>query len=306
MSKLIILYGLPGSGKSTYSNEYCKNNPNTIHLNRDSIRLMFNCQWSKNLEAIVKNTEYSTMYNALESGYDVIIDDVSNLNDKTYSLIMNYVHELEEKLNCKIEIEEKYFNIPLEECIKRDSMREQPVGEKVIKDFYRRYHPKIAAATNKKQLELFNKQDARLEHAIIIDIDNTVSWNVTGRPWFGEGAAEGMKDDVVISPIVNYIIKPYPYTKIFVTGRDNDNDIQQVTTNWLINNVSISTNDVILFREHGDCRKGVEVKEELFLNNIKDKYFIDFVLEDDQRIANMYRKYGLIVLSPYDTKYTND
>ena len=55
---------------------------------------------------------------------------------------------------------------------------------------------------------LFNKQDACLEHAIIIDIDNTVSWNITGRPWFGEGAAEGMKDDVAISPIVNYIIKP--------------------------------------------------------------------------------------------------
>ena len=36
--KLILLVGIPGAGKTTYSNEYVKSNPNIIHLSSDLIR----------------------------------------------------------------------------------------------------------------------------------------------------------------------------------------------------------------------------------------------------------------------------
>ena len=38
MSKLIFLVGISGSGKSTYKEEFVKNNPNVIVINRDSLR----------------------------------------------------------------------------------------------------------------------------------------------------------------------------------------------------------------------------------------------------------------------------
>jgi len=300
MNKLIILYGLPGSGKTTFSNEYCANNPNTIHLNRDLIRAMFNSKWSKELEDVVKNTEYSTMYKALESGFDVILDDVSNLNPSTYSIIMTYVKELETKLNCKIEIVEKCFNVPLDECIRRDASRVIPVGEKVIKDFHHKYNPILEAKENAKHLEKFNSQNKDCEHAIIIDIDKTIALNTTGRPWYGKGAAEGMLEDIPIDPIIKHIVKQYPYKKLFVTGRDDGTDIAAATQSWLQNNGLLDDNSIILFRHENDCRTGVEVKEEIFLNEIKDKYFIDFVLEDSKKISAMYYKYGLFVLSPFN------
>ena len=36
--KLIILCGIPGSGKTTYAKKYIENNANTIHLSSDAIR----------------------------------------------------------------------------------------------------------------------------------------------------------------------------------------------------------------------------------------------------------------------------
>ena len=36
--KLIMLCGIPGSGKSTYANDYVKHNDNVIHLSSDAIR----------------------------------------------------------------------------------------------------------------------------------------------------------------------------------------------------------------------------------------------------------------------------
>lgn len=36
--KLIILCGIPGSGKTCYAERYIKANPDTIHLSSDAIR----------------------------------------------------------------------------------------------------------------------------------------------------------------------------------------------------------------------------------------------------------------------------
>ena len=35
---LILLVGIPGSGKTTYAEKYIKENPNAVHLSSDKIR----------------------------------------------------------------------------------------------------------------------------------------------------------------------------------------------------------------------------------------------------------------------------
>jgi DNA transposition AAA+ family ATPase len=39
-SKLIVMKGLPASGKTTWSKAYVKSHPNTVRINRDDLRLM--------------------------------------------------------------------------------------------------------------------------------------------------------------------------------------------------------------------------------------------------------------------------
>lgn len=48
-------------------------------------------------------------------------------------------------------------------------------------------------------------QDTNLPAAIIVDMDATVCLNTSGRPFYGEGAAEGMLTDEPITPILELI-----------------------------------------------------------------------------------------------------
>ena len=86
------------------------------------------------------------MDEAMLAGYDIVIDNM-NLNKKTLKEIEDLVKEFNEWIalsplaeSHRYEIEYKSFlDTPLEVCIERDSKRENPIGEKVIRDLYAKY-----------------------------------------------------------------------------------------------------------------------------------------------------------------------
>lgn len=129
MNKVIILQGLPGSGKSTWAKQYCKENPDAFTLNRDSLRKMLNNgEWSAKTEEFVKAIELSALEIILK-GTDnatVLIDD-TNLNLKTVNNLLKVCNSLEADVALK-----DFFHVPLHECIERDSKREKPVGSSTI------------------------------------------------------------------------------------------------------------------------------------------------------------------------------
>ena len=98
---------------------------------------------------MVKATEYNAMTSALCSHMDVVIDDVSNLNANTRKIIDVYLLPL--NLPEGIEIVTQDFFIPLQDCIKRDSLREEPIGEEIIKKTYRMYKSIIENGRNEQK-----------------------------------------------------------------------------------------------------------------------------------------------------------
>ena len=145
MSKIILCRGIQGSGKTTWAKQYCKEHPNSIRVNRDDIRAMMGCKWSQSLEVVVRSSELRAIEVAISLGIDVVVDDVSNLNQGTETAIYNIVNEFNRagsSFNKTFEectIEYRDFFIPLEVCIERDSKRENPIGEEVIRKTYERY-----------------------------------------------------------------------------------------------------------------------------------------------------------------------
>lgn len=138
MSKIILCRGIQGSGKTTWAKQYCKEHPNSIRVNRDDIRAMMGCKWSQSLEVVVRSSELRAIEVAISLGIDVVVDDVSNLNQRTETAIYNIVNEFNKTFEeCTIEYRD--FFIPLEVCIERDSKRENPIGEEVIRKTYERY-----------------------------------------------------------------------------------------------------------------------------------------------------------------------
>ena len=136
MSKLIILKGLPGSGKSTYARKLALASPNDlIVVNRDNIRSMLGKYWVPSREALVSTIEYSIIYEALNSGYEVIVD-ATNLNPKTIKKL--------EKFKSIASLEYKEFNTSFWLCVWRDWKRGlfggRRVDYKVIKRCYDKYY----------------------------------------------------------------------------------------------------------------------------------------------------------------------
>ena len=133
MSKLIILKGIPASGKSTWAKQWVEEDPKTrVIVNRDSIRRGLGVYWVPSRETLVSSIEEHSVYEALDMGYNVCLD-ATNLNLK---FLEKWV-EIAELLN--VPIEYKKFDISLEEALERDKNREFPVGEKVINQFYNKY-----------------------------------------------------------------------------------------------------------------------------------------------------------------------
>ena len=134
MPKMLILQGLPASGKSTYAKEWVNQDPkHRVRINRDTMRLMLNPIYSMDHENLVTDILDFALNNILAHNYDVVIDNM-NLSKK-------YVDDLEAKAKeANYEIVIKSFkDVPLDVCIERDSKRELSIGKSVITALHKKY-----------------------------------------------------------------------------------------------------------------------------------------------------------------------
>ena len=78
-----------------------------------------------------------------ENPYHIIID-ATNFNPKTIKEFEDWIQTFNNSFfskenDVKYEIVYKDFPTPLEVCIERDSKRERPIGEEVIRNMYNKY-----------------------------------------------------------------------------------------------------------------------------------------------------------------------
>lgn len=134
-NKLIITRGLPGSGKTTWSRAWVNESPKTrVRVNRDDIRNLLGPYWVPTREDFVTRVEDSIIIQALKDNFDVVVDATNFKGSDRFNLL------LKKNVMLMIDLEIKDFtHIPVETCIERDSKRDNPVGEKVIMDFYEKY-----------------------------------------------------------------------------------------------------------------------------------------------------------------------
>ena len=293
--KLIICRGIPGSGKSTWAHAWVAESPETrVRLNNDDIRRMFGPYWVPKRENLVHTIKYHSALNIMAMGYDIVVDNM-NLNPKEIEFwndVVKGFNNIQDGYEYVIEFKD-FFNISLDECLRRDATRENPVGEKAIREIWKRYKHFIQTSEVEKVVNNLRKPTGKVS-CIVIDMDSTVCFNTTKRPWFGEGAAEGMIDDIPnpgVVAIVRELQRKFPV--IVVTGRDTTQ--ADVTKQWLANQGIVPTS--FYFRTKGDYRKGVEVKNEL-INQVLSKYDIVAIFEDCEPIVKMFRDMGLTVLQP--------
>ena len=130
--KLILLVGIPGSGKTTFAKNYIEQSANTIHLSSDVIRKeLYGDESIQGNPAEVFSLMQKRAVEALNEGHDVLYD-ATNVTRKDRASIIGICPKF-------AKIEAHIIWAPIGICIERDAMRERTVGKEVIDKMLKRF-----------------------------------------------------------------------------------------------------------------------------------------------------------------------
>lgn len=292
MIKVILTVGLPASGKSSWAREYQSIQEKVKIVSKDNLREMLDCgRHTPTSENFILKVRNSIILEAIKNRFNIVVDD-TNLNPIHLKSIQKLVEDFnknDDYNDYDIKVETKFFNVPLEECIKRDSLREKSVGEKVIRDMYNKYIDKW------EDLKL-NTPNKNLPKAIMVDIDGTVAKNVSRGFFDWHRVSEDYPHDDIINLVK--IMRNQGYNVIFVSGRDGVCFVD--TKNWLERYFNVDDGFRLFMRTEGDNRPDEVIKKEIYYDRIIHNYYIEYVLDDRNKVVKMWRDIGLRVLQVAD------
>jgi T4 RnlA family RNA ligase len=277
--KLILTKGLPASGKTTWAKEYIQKYPETANLCKDDLRLQLSGT-NKREKRIVKVRDLLTEY-YFEQGYSVIWSD-TNLNP----VHLKRATELATKYQAKVVIQD-FTNVPLAECIRRDLVRSNSVGQQAIEQMYYEYvaQPEPAPAI-----------DPNLPNCYLVDIDGTLAINNTRNPFDWHRV-----DEDALNPAVAKMVEKLGRDSQIIVLSGRSNVCYDLTVAWL-NKHNINYNHLFM-RPGNDSRADDILKAELYHSYVQNKYNVLGVIDDRPKVCRMWRSLGLIVFQVGNPDY---
>lgn len=274
--KLIMLSGLPASGKTTKALEIVEQG-NWVRLNRDFLRIMLHFdKWSGRNEGITVNVEKALARTLLATGHNIVIDD-TNLNPKNKEMWSTIARE------CDAQFEYIYIDTPWGVCVERDKLREKSVGANVIIQFAMQYG-------------LYKIGDRGI---VCVDLDGTLA-DCTHRLQYAKGETKdwklffaGIPQDTLLKDVADQVdvYRQNGHPIVLVSARPED--YRETTEKWLADNGI--TYETLIMRRSGDKRDDVDVKHDIYEKYLK-KYIIDAWFDDRPKIIRMLRENGLNVI----------
>lgn len=291
MTELVITRGLPAAGKTTFAHSWVALDPaNRARVNRDDLRaMMHRGEWIKGSteERIIwgRNALITAL---LKRGVDVISDD-TNLPQRTVRDLAGIAI----RVGATYDIVDITFT-PLEECITRDAQRENPVGERVIRDMYQRYlkgkeFPLPLPNLAEPDLKIFPYQALPgTPKAIIVDIDGTLALKGDRGP-FDESR---IHEDRPNLPVINAVVamRRMGHRVVIMSGRTDA--CRTATVRWLNDHLTVMYYGPYM-RKAGDFRKDYDVKAELFDKYVRNSYDVEFVFDDRDQVVKLWRDMGI-------------
>ena len=283
MQKIIMLKGLPASGKSTWAKEKINENSNYIRINKDDIRESITGKWTSKKEKIVISIRNSLIKAGINLGKNVIIDD-TNLNPKHEQSLKTLAQEL----GVEFEVNDSFLKVPVEECVERDIKRDKSVGYKVI---YKMYYDYLYQDPSKKIVNSSNKK----RRCVICDIDGTLAHNYGGRNIYDFTRVKEDTPDPLVCAVLDGLDSTFGIDYldiIIVSGREDD--CRKETEEWLYHNMI--PYKALYMRKSGDKRDDVIVKEEIYKEFIEPEYCVLGVIDDRNKVVRMWEKLGVKVM----------
>ena len=288
--KIILCIGIPASGKSTWSSDYVRRNPDWVRVNRDDFRKMLKNEQvcEPKIEDMVTDLMKATITKCLMRKLNVIIDN-TNLKQK-------YINDFIETFKYDADIDYRVFDISIDKAIERDNNRDAKVGEGVIKKMYKDFKVLMDSfdfqpvkKTNRPHL--VPKFTTKLPNAVIFDIDGTLALMGKRGPFDWDKVD---RDDVnqIVAEQVNFH-KSAGRTIIIVSGRDES--CRKMTEEWLdFYNIPF---DYFFMRPENDFRKDTLIKKEIYQQRILNRFNVLAVYDDRLQVLKTWYELGVFTFN---------
>lgn len=301
MSKIILLRGLPGSGKSTFARTAAlEGDGDVVVFSRDSLRLALYASvgehgsLSYEQEQFVTEIEQRGAQDALRAGKTVVVDAL-NLRAKFVKRWLKLAKQHE----AEVEFVD-FLDVPLETLYRRNREREKRgerfVPRDVIETMAKQFgidpskgkapKPTVLDETASATFEKY-VPDPFLPSALLCDLDGTLAKIVDRSPF----DTDVSKDEV--SAAVAFIVEAadfYGARVIYMSGRTEE--ARASTEKWLEDN-ELDFHSALFMRSTGDNRSDDIVKNELFNTHINEIYDVIGVIDDRPKVCRMWREKGI-------------
>jgi predicted kinase len=280
--EVLVLIGIPGSGKSTFSKDFVRNNSDWIRVNRDDFRDMLkNSQTCENkIEDMITGLVNDVISSSLSRKLNVIVDNTN--------LKVKYINSIIDTFKYSASINYRVFDISKDKAIERDNNRDKKVGKLVINKMYNDYKILLDSFDFQPVRKILHRPNilpdfkSKLKDVVIFDIDGTLA--LMGN----RGTFDWMKvykDDInlIVSEQVEFH-KSKGREIFVVTGRDEV--CRKVTEDWL--ELYGIEYDRLIMRPKDDFRKDTLIKKEIYENEIVGKYNLLCVYDDRIQVLDMW------------------
>jgi len=287
--EILVLQGLPGSGKSTWALAKVREGKGTVkRVNKDDLRAMVDDGiYSDDRERMILALRDTVIRLALDHPRvrTVIVDD-TNLSPK-------HERHLRQVFGDRADVSVKSFtDVPISECIERDRRRANSVGSRVI---HRMNSEWLAGQGGSQAVEW----QPGLPEAVICDLDGTLAVMQGRSPYDYSRVGE----DALCEPVLRALrslsqreTDGLQRCVILLSGRDSS--CLDETVRWL-SRMGVEY-DFLHMRAGGDARHDDVIKQELFDERIRGRYNVVCVLDDRNRVVDMWRRNGLLCLQVVD------
>jgi len=292
MPTVHLTIGLPASGKTTFARQLVAESAGQIRrVSLDDLRRMLDdndgsVRFGKDHEETVLAIQDAAVLAAIKDGFDVVVDNTH--------LVSRIPNRLKRVLCGQAQFEVHDFTgVDVEECIRRDKLRERTVGEDVI----RRMDARLKSAKDGwwRHPERLNDvpapaayvPDPTLPSAVLCDIDGTLALHAGRGPYEIEKCETDLLNEEV-ARILALCDRAEDYV-VLLSGRQSE--FRPHTERWLKANGVVY--DELWMRAEGDRRPDDVVKAELFDAHVRHRYSVRFILDDRSRVVALWRRLGL-------------
>lgn len=306
-SRFIILIGTSSSGKSTWAEQFVKDQEvredfygvvqvsnDWVNINRDDIRFALftdnkrdwtKYKFNKKNERRVTDVEDQLAFDAVINGKNIISSN-TNLNPSIRQKWKDFAE------THGYEYEEKVFHCTWEELVKHNAQREGGIPESILWSQYKRFMQQYGYIGEHK-LDMY-RHNPMLESTIWCDIDGCIA-DFTGvrKPFEWESVSKDIPRMEIIRALEGLAYVHGHVT--FMSGRDGM--CYEDTCQWLVDHVTSDWPEWIewklVMRTPNDNRKDDVVKYELFNEHIRGKFNVAAALDDRPRVIRMETLLGI-------------